>query len=70
MSLLSVLISCPLHFLGIIVSLTVGGFMVGLSLAGVGCILGGGIGLILGVALFLYAPAFVTIPYCFKNLLK
>lgn len=62
------LFACPGRFLEIIVSLAVGGFSIGLFFALIGSILGGGIGIALGIALLVYAPAFVTIPYYFKEL--
>lgn len=68
-SILSTLIACPGRCLGTIGKLTLSGFTIGMFFAFVGCIIGAGVGLALGVALFLYVPAVVTIPYCFKNLL-
>ena len=64
----SALLACPMRFLEIIVGLAAGGFSIGLFFALIGSIVGGGIGLALGVALLIYAPAFVTIPYYFKEL--
>ena len=67
--LASALFACPGRFLGITAALTIGGFSIGLFFALVGCILGAGIGFALGVALLVYIPAAITIPYCFKELL-
>ena len=64
----SALLACPLKFIQITLSLIVGGFSIGLCFLGFGCVIGAAIGFILSVALWIYFPAFVTIPHFFKEL--
>ena len=45
-----------------------GGFTIGLSILGIGCVIGLAIGLVLGVSLALYLPAAISIPYFFSTL--
>ena len=65
----SALLACPLKFLTISLALITGGFAIGLCFVGVGCIIGAAIGFILAVVLWLYFPAFVTIPHFFKEMI-
>lgn len=67
---ISALIACPIRILKVAVGLLIGGFTVGLAFFGIGCLVGTIIGAVAGYALVLYAPAIVTIPYCWKELLK
>ena len=64
----SALLACPLKFLSIVLAFTTTGFTIGLCFVGFGCVIGAAIGFILAVVLWLYFPAFVTIPHYFKEL--
>lgn len=64
----SALLACPFKFIKITLSLIVGGFSIGLCFLGFGCIIGAAIGFILAVVLWVYFPAFITIPHFFKEL--
>ena len=66
----SALLACPFRFMGVAVAMIVSGFSIGLCFLGFGCLIGAAIGFILAVVLFFYFPAFVTIPYFFKELIK
>ncbi|MBR6501983.1 MAG: hypothetical protein IKT42_00915 [Clostridia bacterium] len=64
----SALLACPIKFLSIVLAFTTTGFTIGLCFVGFGCVIGAAIGFILAVVLWLYFPAFVTIPHYFKEL--
>lgn len=66
--MVSALLACPFKLIGIAISLILGGFSIGLCFLGFGCIIGAGIGMILGVMLAIFFPAFVAIPYFFNDL--
>ncbi len=66
--IISSLLSCPGTILMIAFSIIGGGFSIGLSFWGIGCVIGLMIGLVLGISLALYLPAAISIPYFFSTL--
>lgn len=66
----SALVACPLRLLKAVAGLIIGGFTIGLAFFGIGCLIGAAIGAVIGLALILYAPAIVTIPYCRNELMR
>lgn len=68
--IVSALVACPLRLLKAVAGLVIGGFTIGLAFFGIGCLIGAAIGAAVGLALVLYAPAIVTIPYCWNELMR
>lgn len=66
--IISSLLSCPGTIIMTALAIIGGGFTIGLSFIGIGCIIGLVIGLIIAICLAIYLPAAITIPYYFSEL--
>lgn len=65
---LAAMVACPLKLIMLIPKFVSKGFYIGLFIAGVGCIFGALIGLVISFVVVLMFPVIVTVPYLKKNL--
>ena len=65
---LAAMVACPLKLILLVPKFVSKGFYIGLFVAGVGCIFGALIGLVISFVVVLMFPVIVTVPYLKKNL--